>query len=533
MLMEHPLHLMHTQEPQSDTPYPKRWTALVFICLIILISALDMTTLNTALSALTRDLGATTSQLQWIVASYAIVLAGLLLFGNGLADRYGRKGALLGGIALFAAASTAAAFSPSAEFLIGMRVMMGIGAALFMPPALSMIAVLFPPEERGRAIAMWAGIGGIGVAVGPTVAGLLVDKYGWGSVFLITVPVALVALVGIALFVPKSRKPETGPPDFVGALLSIAGLGIFLFGLIEGPDIGWLSPVTLGAIAFGLLVVAGYLRHELRADEPMFDPRVLKVGPVYAGGMVVFVIYTTLLGFLFIIPQYLQFVLGQTAFRAGVFMLPFGLAFFVFTQIGPRLTTRVGRRRVLLSGLALMAAAILVLTFLQGHGDSWLVLLGEMMYGAAIGFIIAPATTGIMNSLPLDKAGDGSAVNQLGRQVGGAVGVAVIGSVFATVFGARVVKTLTGAGQGVIETASRSVGGAESYASSLPPPSDARALTEIHAAFVGGARAALLVAAAFVIAAFVVVLRGMRGSVSPRRVEVEIDVDSSVVEEGA
>jgi EmrB/QacA subfamily drug resistance transporter len=524
MLIEHPLHLMHTQEPQPEVPYAKRWVALTFICMIILISALDMTTLNTALSALTRQLGATTAQLQWIVASYAIMLAGLLLLGNGMADRYGRKGALLVGVFIFASASTAAAFASSASFLIGMRALMGVGAALFMPPALSMIAVLFAPAERARAIAIWAGIGGVGIAIGPSVAGFLVDRFGWGSVFLINLPVAAVGLIGIGLFVPKSRKPETGPPDFLGALLSIAGLGILLFGLIEGPEIGWDSPLALGTIGLGLLVITLYLQHELRADEPMFNPRVLKVGPVYAGGTVMFVIYVTLLGFLFLIPQYLQFVIGQTAFVAGLYLLPFGAAFILFTQIGPRLTAKMPPVQTLALGLGGMALAFAILTFLQGHGDSWLVLVGEMLYGASVGAIIAQATTGIMNALPLEQAGDGSAVNQLGRQIGGAVGVAVLGSIFATVFAGNL-RPLAGLAP-YPQAAKHSVGAAETYAKTLPGFEGAGAIQLIHTAFVTGMRWALIAATLFALAAIVVVLRGMRHP-APTGVPAAARVDSS------
>lgn len=523
--MELPLHLHYHVEKRIETDlhpqaWPRRWVALWFICLAILISALDMTTLNVALPQISRTLHASTSELQWIVDAYTLVLAGFLLLGSGLGDRYGRKGVFLTGVILFGVATLAAAFSVNPAQLIIARGVMGIGAALFLPAALSIIAVLFPPGERAKAIAVWAWCGCIGTALGPVIAGLFVDDLGWPSVFVITVPVVAVAAVGVALLAPTSRSERGQHLDIGGAALSVLGLSILIFGLIQAPEHGWTSPTTLGTIAVGAAFIAGFVIYELRNPYPMFDVRVFCIGPVLAGAVVLFLAYVCFLGMLFLVPQYLQFVRGFDSLHVGLLMLPFGAAVALTTIIAPRALKRLGSREVLATSVFLAIIALVILSSIGHERGEGLVLIGEIVLGMALGCSFAPATTTVMNALPVEKAGDGSSVNQIVRQVGAAFGVAIVGSAFSAVFAIKIAPALVGVPAETADLATSSIGAAEHFARSLEGAAGEALALQIRQAFAAGARVAFAVVAAMAVLTLFVVLLALRRAPEPVRPQV-------------
>lgn len=416
----------------GSTTARRRGIALAVVLFCVFTTAVDVTITNVAVPFIATDLGATTGQLQWIVDSYNIVLAGLLLFGGGLADRFGRRPVFLSGYALFGVGCLVAATAGDPSTLIAGRVVMGVGAAMVITPALAIVADLYPPEERGGAIAIWAVVGAVGTAVGPVLGGLLLNEFWWGSVFLVNVPVVVVGVV-LGLFVlPNSRKPGVVRLDPLGALLSVLGLGILLFGVIEGPDRGWTAPEVVGALVLGAVGVGLFVWWEARTEFPMFDVRVLTRRVVATGGVALLLTYVLFTGMLFLVPQYLQFVEQESIVATGLALVPFAVAFGVVSHwVGP-LSSRLGQRGTLTAGLALLALSAVELAVFRG---TVAVVVGTVLVGVGCGLLITPASTVVMNDLPAEKASEGSGVNMVSRFVGAAAGVAVIGTVFSSFYG--------------------------------------------------------------------------------------------------
>jgi len=419
-------------------PHERRRQGLLVVCAAMFISAVDMTIVNVALPAISEDLNAGVGELQWVIDGFLVALAGLLLVGSGLADRFGRRRVFLGGMAAFAVASVLCALARSPAALIGARALMGAAAACVLPPALSLIAVMFPPEERAQALGVWAAVAGIGLVVGPVLGGLLVDEVGWEAVFLVNVPVAaLVVPVGLRVL-PESTRPGTPPIDVVGAGLSIVSLTGIIFALIEGPDAGWGSPELIGGAAIGLAAGVLFVRGELRRRNPLFDVRVLTRPAVVAGAAAILCTYVSFMGTMFLLPQYLQYVQDHSVVTAGLLLIPLGLGAGVGARYNARVFAALGARLTLAGGMALLAAAVALLLLLSRTTSVAVVLLATGLLGGLIALTVPPATAVIMNDLGEEKAGDGGAVNQLARQVGGALGVALIGTVFAASYAGRI-----------------------------------------------------------------------------------------------
>lgn len=508
------MHLHHMPVPSAGQLYAKRWWAMGVLSVTILISTIDMTILNVALPDLARSLNASTSDLQWIVDAYTIMLAGLLLLGGGIADRFGRKGTFIAGLLVFAGASTAAAFCQNPQQLIAARAVMGIGAALLMPPALAITAVIFPPKERAKAIGIWAAFGSAGLVLGPILGGILLESFHWGSVFLVTVPFAVAAAVGAALLVPTSRRTDEEHLDVIGALLSVLGLFTFFFGMIEAPNDGWLIPQTIVALTLGTLLLAAFVVWELRNRHPMYDVRVYKIPALDAGAISIFLIYVAQLGMLFLIPQYLQFVLGHSALETGLMMIPYGLAFLVAATSSPRIARRFGVHPTLTAAMLLVAAGMLLLSLIDRIDGYPIVVLGTAVFALGGGLAIAPATALIVNVLPVTKAGDGSSTNQITRQVGAAFGVALIGSIFASVFANGVGKAVdaAGAAPAIALTAKHSLPAAQHLATLLPPGRQQALRAAADSAFVHAAHVGLLVACVLALVGATVVWVTTRGA---------------------
>jgi EmrB/QacA subfamily drug resistance transporter len=451
--------------PHSTT-YQRRWWALLVLCLSLVVLGMDNTILNVTLPTLARDLGATASQLQWMVDAYILVFAGLLLTMGALGDRFGRKLTLNTGLLVFAAGSAASAFAGSPQVLIASRAAMGIGAALIMPSTLSIITNIFPPKERGRAIGVWAGMAGLGIILGPVAGGWLLEHLWWGSVFLVNLPVVALAIVAGWPLLPESRDPSATPLDPIGAALSIAALVMLVYGIIQAPADGWTDPLILGAFSVAAVLAVAFLWWERRIQHPMLPIEFFGNPRFSAASGAIAMAFFALFGSVFLLTQHLQFVLGYTPLQAGVRILPVA-TLVVAAPLAARLTERVGAKLVVAAGLLVVAGALWLLSTVQLGDGYGLVAATLALLGIGMGFVMAPATESIMGSLPLAKAGVGSAMNDTTRQVGGALGVAVLGSILAAGYGAAIQPTLRDAPPPIAQAAGDSIGAAATIATQL------------------------------------------------------------------
>jgi EmrB/QacA subfamily drug resistance transporter len=481
------------------------------VCLCAFTTAIDITITNVALPFIAKDLKANTTSLQWVVDAYNIVLAGLLLLGGGLADRFGRKKVFLAGYALFGVACALAAFSSSTGALIAARGLMGVGAAGVISPALAILAVLYTPEERGPAVASWAMFGAAGLAVGPIAGGLLLDHFWWGSVFLVNVPLVVVGVVFGIRVIPESRKPGAGRLDLVGAVLSVGALGGLLAGVIEAPVRGWGDPITLGLLVVGVLLTAAFAGWELHSTSPMFDLRILVRPAVMAGAVALFVAYVCFTGMLFIVPQHLQDVRQVSVVATGLLLAPFAIFFSIGSSRASRVLERRGARWTLTAGLLIMGAGMAALALIPELGASAVVVAGTIVLAGGLALLIAPGTTVVINDLPVEKAGDGSSLNMLSRFAGAAFGVAFLGSVLASVYASRVHDATASLSSGNAEPARQSISGALTAATKLSS-SDAHTLTvAARHAFDDAAQAAFLAGAVVALLAAALSMRALRG----------------------
>ncbi|MDH6514858.1 EmrB/QacA subfamily drug resistance transporter [Streptomyces sp. SAI-135] len=423
--------------PASEAPEDhgtgNRWSTLVVLCVSLLIVSLDNTILNVALPALVRELDATTTELQWVVDAYALVFAGLMLVSGSSADRFGRRRVFAAGLVVFGGASAWAAYSGSVDMLIASRAAMGIGAAMMMPATLSIITDVFrDPVERRRAIGVWAGTSGLGIAIGPVAGGLLLEHFWWGSVFWVNIPVALVGLVCVLLLVPESRNPAALRPDPVGAVLSIAALGLLLWAIIEAPVRGWTSGVVLGAGGAGLAVLVCFVFWERASTHPMLDLGFFRRRRFSIATASVSLAMFGLFGALFVLTQYLQFGLGYTALETGVRILPVAGLLAVVAPLSPVLVRWAGTKAVVGAGLLVVSGGLWQLSTAQSSSTYGDVLGGMMLLGLGAGLVVPAALDSLMGTLPPGDTGVGSATNGVSVQLGGALGVAVVGSLLTT-----------------------------------------------------------------------------------------------------
>jgi MFS transporter, DHA2 family, multidrug resistance protein len=432
------LHVRH-HEPAAALPIDgrRRSLALGILCLCALTAGLDMTIANVALPSIGRALDAQTNELQWTIDAYNIVLAGMLVLGGALADRYGRRLVFLGSFTLFAIASLAAAFSPSMGSLIASRAVMGLGAAGVTAPALAIIASMYRPDERGRAIAAFVVFGATGLAVGPVAGGLLLDRFWWGSVFLVNVPIVAFGVILGARTIPESKAPS--PPggrsalDIVGAVLSVVGLGALLFGIIEGPARGWTSPSVLAGIVVGAAALVAFVVRALRVSAPLFDVRILGRSAVATGSITLVIAYVLFSSFLFLNPLYLQDVQDESIVSVGLLFVPFAVVLGLCSLRVQRLLKRLGPRATIVLGFVVTGAATGVFAVALDEA-LWVTIAASAVLGAGLSLLIAPPSTVVMNALPEAKAGDGSSLNFVSRFVGASIGVAIVGSITATFY---------------------------------------------------------------------------------------------------
>jgi EmrB/QacA subfamily drug resistance transporter len=428
---------------ESGLSHPNRWRILGVLVLALLVTSIDHTIINVALPQLVEGLNASSADLQWVVASYTIVFAGLLLTAGSVGDRFGRRHALAAGLATFLVGSFTSALATSTTMLIVGRGVMGLGGALIMPTTLSILVNVFgDSRERAKAIAVWTAASGLGIALGPIAGGMLMRSFSWSSVFWINVPLLAAAFLGTLHFVPDSRNPEATKLDPVGALLSIAAIGTMVYAIIQAPADGWTSRSTLAAFAVGATIGALFVAWEMHRDEPMLDMRLFANRSFTASSVALSMVFFAMAGTVFLQAQYLQFVLGYTPLVAGLALVPAALGMLIGSGAGAHMNAMLGGRVAVATGTLTAAAGVAVqAAFIDG--TSYVPTgVGLLLFGLGAGIAMPAATDLIMATLPPARAGVGSAVNDTVRELGGALGVAVIGSIAATNYAASVQSEL-------------------------------------------------------------------------------------------
>jgi len=478
--------------------HPRRRRILLVLCLSLLVVVIDNTILNTALPTLARVLNAGTSSLQWITDAYTLCFAALLIPAGALGDRFGRRRSLVGGLIVFALGSLAAAFAPGTGMLIAARIVMGFGAAFVMPATLSILNAVFPPRERPQAIAAWSAVAGVGIVIGPTLGGLLLSHFWWGSVFLINVPLVVVALAGVFTVVPETAEPGGHRLDLIGTVLVAGSLVAIVDAIIEAPERGWTAPVTLAELAAGLVALGLFCWWELRIAHPLIDLRIFTSRAFTTAAASVTVIFFALFGSLFLVTQYLQLVHGYSPLSAGVRALPFAAAMGALSPLSPVLAGRFGPRVVIPAGLALMGLGLLDLSTAGVHTGYPALALAVAVMGGGMGLVMAPASSVIMTTVPARQAGAGSAINDTIREVGGALGVAIVGSLAAAAYRSRLAGVLAAhhAPGAVIHAATDSVAAADMVGRQIGGRQGGELIGAAHDAFVSSMGLGIRVAAA-------------------------------------
>ena len=498
-----------TQETIESRKYQRRWWTLAVINVSLILIAIDITILNVAIPTLQRELDASASALQWIASSYVLVFAGLLLTMGFLGDRFGRRLSLQAGLAVFVLASLGAAYAQSSAQLIIARSAMGVGAAMIMPATLSIIIDVFPKGERAKAIGIWAAAAGMGAPLGMVAGGWLLDNFWWGSVFLINIPVGLLTLTGSLFLVPESRDPAPHKLDIAGAVLSTAALSTLIYAIIEAPERGWFAPIVVGAFAASLVLGVVFTVYELRSSHPMLDVRLFRNPRLTSSAVAISASFLGLLGMMFTITQYFQFVQGYSPLDTGIRLVPLALGFMVGAGTSDKLVAAFGTKRIVGGGLAVVAVALVSLAFADVGTAYWIIGLGLFVMGAGMGNTMAPATDALVGAVPEANAGVGSALNDVTRNVGGALGIGIMGSVLNSIYGSNITAATSTLPTGAAAAAQNSIGAAAQVASGLEAATADILLAAANNAFVDAFGIAMFVGAAFAALGAMVVFQFM------------------------
>ncbi len=481
--------------PRPAPPDAHHTRVLVVTCLALATVVSAMASLNVALPSIAADTHASQTRLSWIIDAYSLFFAALLLPAGALGDRFGRRRTLLAGLIIFAVASAAAPFTSSAAALIGLRCVLGVGGALVMPATLSTITATFPRERRAAAVGVWAAVAGSSAILGVLASGLLLEAFTWRAVFVLGVCLAVVSVAGTWRFVPDSAAGDIAAIDIGGAALSVAGLGALVYSIIEAPEHGWRSATTLTGLGIGAALLAGFVAWELRTAAPLLDPRLFTRPRFAAGTLSIFLQFFAFFGMIFVAMQYLQLVRGDSPLIAAVSVLPLTAGLMPAARLAPRLVARVGARVCCVAGLVLATVGLLVLSRLTQDSSYLLVAAGLYPLGLGMGLAMTPATTAITDSLPTGLQGVGSAVNDLSRELGGALGIAVLGSLLGSTYRAHL--TLPAAvPPGVAEKARSSFGLAAHLGEPIRGHAQAAFVDGLGVALLGGAGATALAALA-------------------------------------
>jgi EmrB/QacA subfamily drug resistance transporter len=485
---------------------PRRWQILVVLCMALLVVGIDGTIVNVALPTLVRDIHASSSELQWIVDAYTIIFASFLLIAGNTGDRLGRKRCFIFGLVIFALGSFGCSRVHTAQPLIVLRGVQGFGAAFIMPATLSILTNVFRDDgERARAIAIWAGVSGLGVAIGPLAGGYLLEHFWWGSIFLVNVPIVAVAVIAAVAIVPESRDEHAAGLDLAGTVMSTIGLIALLYGIIEGPSSGWGQPKILAAFLIAVVLLTAFVLWERRTDHPILDVSFFADPRFTAASVAITLVFFAMFGSLFFISQYLQFVLGFSALKSGAALVPVAVALMVSAPLSAKLVVRAGTKRVVTLGLVLVAVALLLFSRTTESSGYPLVAAVLVIIGVGMGLAMAPATDSIMGSLPPEKAGVGSAMNDTTREIGGALGVAIMGSITAAVYSSQIAANpsftqLQKASPQVAKAVQDSIGGAVIAAAALPQAVGDTITAAANSAFIHAMDRTVIVAAVVALA---------------------------------
>lgn len=492
--------------------HQRRWFTLIAICLAVTITSIDNTIMNVGLPSIVRGIGASQAQLQWLIDSYTIVFACLLLTMGAFGDKWGRHRTMMIGLIIFGVFSAIASQAGSANSLIICRGLMGIGGALILPATLAILSNTFEGKERSKAIGIWSAVAGIGVAAGPLLGGFLLDHFWWGSIFLINVPICIVALWMGWFLVPPSKSSEQGHRlDPIGALLSIIALVGLLYGIIEIPEKGWSSTEVLIAVFGGLVFLAIFIWWELRSDHPMLDLNFFRNARFSAASMTITINYFVMFGSTFLIVQYFQFILGYSPLKAGVMTAPVAVGLMVTSPQAHKLVTRFGTTRVVIAGLLICSGVMFCYGVESIIASDVGGIIVRTIFGVGLALTATPATESIMGALPRDRAGVGSAVNDTTRQIGGALGVAVIGSLFAWRYHASL-SDLSALPEQAAAAARNSIGKAIVVAGELPSDQASALLENAKQAYVSAMRVGVWVCALILIVAALLTARFLPSS---------------------
>lgn len=504
---------------EPGSVYKHRWWILGVLCLSLLIVMVGNTALNVALPKLSSDLNATNTQLQWLVDSYSLVFAGFLFLAGALGDRFGRKGILQAGLALFAAATLYAGFGAnSANQLIGARAVMGLSGAMIMPATLSILTNVFPNKERAKAIALWAGVSGAGTALGPLLTGFVLEHYSWHGAFLISLPLILIALLTGAYLLPRSSDPDHTKLDIPGSTLSVIGLVGLVYAIIEAPHNGWLSFETLAVFGTGLAALAAFVWWELKTKHPMLDVRLFKIKAFGISALVLTLVFFALMGMFFNMSQLTQLVWGYGPLDAAIKMLPMSFAIVVASVISPRLVGWFGKKVVVGSGMLIMALGVLLLASLGITPSYFTFVLSMCVAAFGMGIAMSPTTDLMMSAVPRSRAGMGSATNDTTRELGGSLGVAVLGSLLAAQYSEKISPAIAHLPEQARMAAESSLAGALKVAEALPAELGGVLTTAAKTAWIDGYRFALIIGAVIIAASAIVAFRWL-----PNKSEDSVD----------
>jgi EmrB/QacA subfamily drug resistance transporter len=505
--------------PDAPAEFARRNLILAVMCLALVMVVSGVSMITNALPHLAASLGASQSDQQWIIDAYGLTLAALLLFAGALGDRFGRRGALIAGIVVFGSTALLSVWADSPGQLIALRAVMGIGAALIMPGTLSTITSVFPPEGRAKAVGIWAGFAGAGGTLGILMSGALLDQFSYTSIFWVTAGFALVTLVGTMLVVPATKSTEHVGLDPTGTVLSALGIGALVFGIIEGPVKGWTAPLTLTGLIAGAVLIGVFLVVELRTEHPLLDPRLFGRRGFATGSASLFLQFFAMFGFFFVALQFLQLVLGYSTFVAALALMPMTAVMLPLSAVSGTLSERFGHKLVGGAGLALSALGFVIFAAVGRSDAYWGFLVATLIIGAGAALAMTPATNAIVASLPREKQGVASAVNDTARELGAAFGIAMLGSAFNTGYRNDIADNLGGLATEAAAQAKEAPAIALSIAESI---GDSALADAARGAFTSGMRyATLLGAGLLVIGAVFVWVRG--DNVHDEELEDELD----------
>ncbi len=496
------VRLIRRRDYIPERVYKRRWYTLGVLCLSLIVVMVGNTALNVALPVLARDLQATNAQLQWLVDSYSLVFAGMLFTMGALGDRFGRKGILQAGLVLFAGGSLfAATAATTANELIAARAVMGLAGAMIMPATLSILTNVFPAEERPKAVGVWAGVSGAGVAFGPLVTGLVLENFSWHAVFFINVPIIAVTLLAGILLVPRTADPDHSPLDPVGAVLSIVGLVSLVYAIIEAPHNGWTSPQTLLIGGLGVLALIGFVWWERRNKQPMLDVNLFKKPAFGVSALVLTLVFFSLMGIFFNMSQLLQLVFGFTPLEAAFRMLPVAFTMMIFAPQSPKVVDKFGKRRTVAAGMFVVAFGTFLMSQITADTSFSYVIVNMVVLALGMSFAMSPTTDLLMSSVPRNRAGMGSAMNDTSRELGGALGIAVLGSMLASNYSSRITSALAGLPEAARTAAEQSLAGALYAAEGVGGEAGAALADAAKDAWMGGYHFSLLISAGLIFTA--------------------------------